>query len=517
MRVFYKNIIFLLLIITILFFASCDNTQRNYREDILNFSYTENDSIIKNNIIIAEKCSPKYHKDPTFFLKLSQIYYLDAVNDYSEQQLFSSANKLFYALDYINIYFTKINNIKPYDYQFRAEIYERLGDIYNDVNNLKQSSLLYNEALSDYENTDNKEKIINLLLKLGKLYQQNHIHDIAMIYFEMAEEKVNKNQNIHRKIIDNKIVSLYELNDYSKADSIFTNHFNIKIQDYDYHSALGTKLFYERNYTEALPHLVYCFENGNRQEKISASEKLAETYFNLGDNEKEMFHIQYQAKNNSNEIRRTPLKLDLEKLFDNHKNEEDKSGNHKKRNNTYIFVFSLILLSLFVIIAGIIAREKKKKRKKDKNLPQIPATHRVAHTHTPKEKQSYDDAYKSFTESSIYTQIKTSFEGLNILTKNVQNHSNLLLSNKDLIKIIKTFNNCFPNAIPSLKKDFEGITVSDIRFIVLNFMELNNVEIAVLLGLTYGAANKRSNKIKNIFNTREDLHTFLTNYIKSKY
>ena len=102
-------------------------------------------------------------------------------------------------------------------------------------------------------------------MKAGKLYQYNHMPNIAMIYFEMAEEKDNIPNNIYRKIIDNKITTLYELNDYNKADSIFTNHFNIKIQDYDFHSAIGTKYFYERNYVKALPHLNYCFENGNQQ------------------------------------------------------------------------------------------------------------------------------------------------------------------------------------------------------------------------------------------------------------
>ena len=46
---------------------------------------------------------------------------------------------------------------------------------------------------------------------------------------------------------------------------------------------------------------------------------------------------------------------------------------------------------------------------------------------------------------------------------------------------------------------------------------MNNVEIAVLLGLTYGAANKRNNKIKNIFNIKENLNAFLTDYVKSNF
>lgn len=516
MKIFYKNIILSTLIIIILNLISCNDLSKSYCDEILNFSYTENDTIIKNNIVIAEKCSQKYHKDPVFFLKLSQIYYLDAINDYSSLMLLSSANKLFLALDNIDIYLSKIDNAKAYDYQYRAEINERLGDIYNEINNLKQASILYNDALSDYEKANNINANIDLLIKIGKLYQYNHIHDIAMIYFEMAEEKSNKSHNTYRKIIDNKIVTLYELNDFNKADSIFKNHFNIKIQDYDYHSAIGTKYFYERNYIKALPHLTYCFENGNQQERLSAAEKLAETFFNLEDHDMEMFYIQYQAKNNTAEIRKTPLKLDLEKIFDNHNSNIEDNAKSRRDNNTLLYIFMIITWAL--IVGGYIYIEKRK-RKKDISTEEIiiQAKPEVVMPQTKTNEQNYAESYKSFIESKIYLQIISSFDGLNILTKNVQEHNKLCLSSKDLIKIIKTFNSCFPNAISSMKNDFEGITTGDIKFIILSFMGLNNVEIAVLLGLTYGAVNKKSNKLKNIFNTKEDLHTFLTEYIQSKY
>ena len=104
-----------------------------------------------------------------------------------------------------------------------------------------------------------------------------------------------------------------------------------------------------------------------------------------------------------------------------------------------------------------------------------------------------------------------------MLTKNTQAYSKITLSEQKIILLTKTFNECFPNAIRSIKQDYAGITNSDIKFLILGFMNLNDVEIAVLLGLTYSAANKRNNKIKNIFNIKSDLHDFLFKYIKSKF
>ncbi len=529
MKVFCRNIIFLSLIITILNFISCGDLSKSYCEEILNFSYTENDSVTENNIDIAKKCSEKYHKRSEFLQKISQIYYYDAIEDYTSGSSIQATRKFYNALDYANQYITKNETVKSYDYQFRGEIYERLGDIYKDINSLKPAAALYDKALSDYESSNNNEKAINILLKTGKLYQYNHMPNIAMIYFEMAEEKDDIPLNTYRKIIDNKIVTLYELNDYTKADSIFKNHFNVKIQDYDFHSAIGTKYFYERNYVKALPHLKYCFENGNQQEKLVFSEKLAESYFNTDNHQEEMFYIQHQAKNNSIEIRKTPLKLDLEKLYDTNSNIINDKNEIVKDNSNYTII---ILISIVIILSILITFNINKKQDREKirtaqktidgNKEIIESKDKIIDNISKKlndltPNEDFDEAYNRFCDSYIYKKIKSSLDGITILTKNVQDYTKLQLSNKDIISLTKTFNNCFPKAIHSIKNEFEGITTSDIKFIILNFMSLNNTEIAVLLGLTYGAANKRSNKIKNIFNIKDDLGQFLLTFVKSNF
>lgn len=526
------NIIIVSLIIIALNITSCRDISKSYCEDILEFSYTDNDSLIENYINTAIQCSEKYHKQPIFFQKISQIYYHKAISeDPSDNNTLQSAKDLYLALENINTYFQKIDEIKPYDYQFRGEIYERIGDIYKNNNSLKPASELYDKALSEYEKARNNEKTLNILIKVGKLYQYNHMPNIAMIYFEMAEEKENIPDNIYRKIIDNKIVTLYELSENAKADSIFTNHFNIKIQDYDFHSAIGTKYFYERNYKKSLPHLEHCFENGSLQEKFAISEKLAEVYFNLNDHDSELFYIQYQAKSNSIEIKKTPIKLDLEKLFDTNTNIINNKDDITETNSNKSLIIIIIISSIIIASIFIIFRKNKKKDLEKIRSAQkdIDNKHEIIQSKNKiiddisqklidlKPNEDFNDAYLRFMESPICVKIKSSFEGISILTKNVQNYKKLLLSNKDYAQIMKTFTNCFPNAITSIKSDFEGITIGDIKFIILSFLNLNDIEIAVLLGLTYGATNKRSNKIKNIFKTKDNLNDFLTKYIKSKF
>jgi hypothetical protein len=130
---------------------------------------------------------------------------------------------------------------------------------------------------------------------------------------------------------------------------------------------------------------------------------------------------------------------------------------------------------------------------------------------------SFDEAYKSFCDSYIFKKIKSLMDGRIILIKNIQENSKLALSNNDIISLVKTFNKYFPNTISSLKKDYEGITSNDSKFFILSFMNFNDIEIAVLLGLTYSASNKRSKKIKDIFNITSDLSDFVFQYTKSKF
>ena len=195
----------------------------------------------------------------------------------------------------------------------------------------------------------------------------------------------------------------------------------------------------------------------------------------------------------------------------NNKNEIVES-NDSKYLIIISLVFVIILSSIFIIFNINKKQDKEIIESKDKIIDNIS---KKLNDLEPNE--NFEEAYERFCGSHIYKKIKSTLDGITILTKNVQDYSKLQLSNKDLITLTKTFNSCFPEAISSIKKEFNNITISDIKFIILYFINLNNTEIAVLLGLTYGAANKRSNKIKNIFNIQDDLSKFILTFVKSNF
>lgn len=532
MKDIFINITSLLLISIVIGLQSCHNERDPLYNNPTDFSLSNRDSLTDETLIIIDNYAKKHPQNRDVIKKKSQILYKKGLNEYSSERLLSSADFFYKSLNEIQDYVSKTDIIKMEDYLFRGEIYEKLGDIYKDINDLKPATKLYDKALSDFENAENLRKTLNILIKTGKLYQFNHIPNIALIYYEIAEEKKNLPEDIFRIIVDNKIISFYELGDYKSADSIFQNHFDDETKDLDYHLAIGIKYYYERNYIETLPHLLFCFENGNQQEKIATSEMLSDVYFNLKDQKNEMLYTQYQAKINSSEIRKTPLKLDLEKLYDNYSSTEittqqEKSGTLYKYHKYALFTALIVILTVIAIIIfnkikyhkKISAAEKtisdthKTIQNKDKIIDDI--SKKLENLKT--DNHIFEDSYQSFCNSDIYIKTKSSLEDVVIFIKTVQDYPNLALSNKDLIQLTKTFNDCFPEITSSLKKDFPSLTGSDIRFIILNVMNFSEVEIAVLLNLTYGAVNKRNNKLKGIFDTKDALSNYLLQYIASKF
>ena len=73
---------------------SCSDISKSYCEEILNYSFTENDTLIENKISLAKKCSEKYHKKPEYLQKISQIYYYDAIEDYTSNNPLQATRKL---------------------------------------------------------------------------------------------------------------------------------------------------------------------------------------------------------------------------------------------------------------------------------------------------------------------------------------------------------------------------------------------------------------------------------------
>ena len=128
-----------------------------------------------------------------------------------------------------------------------------------------------------------------------------------------------------------------------------------------------------------------------------------------------------------------------------------------------------------------------------------------------------DEAWKSFSESSIVMKIKQLIEGKDIMTKSVGVYPKLKLREMDYIEVVKEANRCFPDFSSRFLKDFPELNVADVRHSCLALLDLNDAEMAVLEGISYSGTNRRTKKILNVIGHENNLMQALITYLNESY
>ena len=504
MTICKRHITLILLLIMALCFNACRN--RLVPEEIIGFenNFNSDSQQLDRLAKMADSCAVFYASDPSFLEKMSQIYYQKGVSHHKNNESLDAARALITACKSQQSFLSIENRPTNDDYHYLGQIFERLGDVYADVNSLKPSSHFYDDALSQYENANRQHEVIDMLLKIGDLYQRNHIPNIALINYETAEAKKNLTEHQSDIIQIKKGIALYDVFDTESADSIYRKISTKNPHNIEYQHFTACHFYNANQYSEALPHLLNCFEQGNQNMKLQSAEMLASVYFSLNDHQKELEFAQYQAKAQSAEARLTPTRVEMEALYEQYINENnpknlENSGNLRRSNWILTIVVVLLIILMVAIYIVYSRRSKNNTPSTDETLPSL---------------HPFDDNYKCFVGSNIYNDIKNSLEGKQILIKTVSDYPRLALTKNKLVTLTTTFNESFPNLTHTLLELYPDLTPSDIRFIIFSLMGFTDLEIAVLLKQTYGSANKRSNRIKDILHTEEELEHFIPSFLR---
>lgn len=128
----------------------------------------------------------------------------------------------------------------------------------------------------------------------------------------------------------------------------------------------------------------------------------------------------------------------------------------------------------------------------------------------------FDEAWKAFTTSDVVTKIRHSVEGKDIMIKSVGVYPKLKLKEMDYINLVQEANRCFPDFSSYFLKDYPDLNIADLRHCCLGLLGMNDAEIAVLEGISYSGANRRTNKILSILHSGESLESAVINYLKRK-
>ena len=468
-------------------------------------NYENSEEYVEKLSKIADSCAKNYASNPIFLEKRSQIYFQKGRNEHKKNDFLNAASSFIEAYNSQKANISLKKEANNDDFHYMGQILENLGDVYSDVNSMKPSSYFYDQALVQYEKANRQHVVIDMLLKIGDLYFHNHISNIALLNYETAENKKNLTEEQFDIIEIKKGIALYDVFDTNSADSLYRRISTKSLYSIDYHYFTACHFYHKNQLEEALPHLLKCFEEGNTKMKVQAAEMLASVYFSLNNHDKELYYVQYQAKAQSAEARLTPTKMELDNIYDgfvsaNSPKKPDKSDSLKG------LIWLLAGILVLIIIGIIVLRHYIEKNKKAAVI-RVPAN---AKTRI----HSFEENYKTFINTDIYNEIKTSLEGKEILTKTVKDYPRLALTKTKIVTLTITFNESFPNLTHTVSKLYPKLTSADFRHIIFSVMGFSDIEIAVLLKQTYSSANKRSNRIKDIFKTKEELEQFIPNFLR---
>ena len=506
MKLFNRHIVIILLSIMVLCFCACN--RKPIPSEILDFknSYENTDEYLDNLSKLADSCTKFYANDPVFLEKKAQIFFQKGKNKHKKNEFSDAAEAYVEAYDTQKAFLSSKTEPDNDDFHFLGQILESMGDVYADVNSLKPASYFYDQSQRQYENASRQHEVIDVLLKIGDLYQQNHISNIALLNYETAEEKKNLTEEQIDLIQIKKGIALYDVFDIKSADSIYGRISTKSLHFTEYQYFTACHFYYANNYEATLPHLLEFFKNGDAKMKVEAAEMLASVYFSLNNHTEELYYAQYQAKAQSAEARLTPVKMELDNIFekfvtDNSPKTHDKSSNYSK----WIWILSAIIV---VLIIGIIILHHYFKNNKKETIIEVPVI--------PEDTQhSFEECYATFVNTKIYKEIKASLEGKEILIKTVGDYPRLALTRNKIIALTTTFNKSFPNLIHSLSTVYPELTQADFRFIILSLMGFSDLEIAVLLKQTYSSTNKRGNRLEGIFNTPLEMNHFIHGFLST--
>lgn len=300
--------------------------------------------------------------------------------------------------------------------------------------------------------------------------------------------------------------------------------------------SIGAKLFELQQYDSAFPHLKRAFANGDHYARADAAAKLAEICRDKGLVEEELRYTRFYVENSMRESRQASKKMEIEYLYDSFNSPNTKETTDRKANNSMLFVLLLLLIAVIVFLAFIIDRnrsrishienqisdieEKHRRENADKDLEISQMAQKLNDTHERLENvtnHSFEEAWKGFNESQIALKIWKMMEGNDIMIKNVGLFPKLKLKEVDFIDLVRTVNSNFTNCSQRFLKDFPDLNTTDFRQCCLAILGMNDAQIAVLEGISYSGANRRTKKILSAVGSESTLEQAFVSYLRNNW
>lgn len=454
-------------------------TESHYKNGALNINSPE----LHPTAAFFDSLALAFPKDKEVLLTQANAYYYLGTEDRQRQRDVDAANDFVTSLKILRSQFRDTKD--PAITRFTGLSYFRLGEILISYNIQAGAFDVFEKSKSYFEQVNDTLGIAASIRNIGEVYQSNKDYEKALARFQEANR-------------------LWD----------FGPHL--------YDHAMGGLFFDHQQMDSACAYLERSFANSWPYARIDASAKLAEIYKMKGDKEKEDYYTMFYVQNSIREANRSSDKMEIEFLIDSLNTQDTPTKSN--RWNWGLFAIILAAILIIVILSSIIAHNRHRISHIEKHISDLEQHRKQAddtkQPATPIVKAApidLDQAIASYLQSPISQKIHKSVDGKDIMTKSVSLYPNLKLSEVEFIEVVRTANGCFPDFSTGLLQNFRGLSTADVRHCCLALMDLSDAEIAVLEGITYSGANRRTNRILSVMNGNGGLAECVIVYLKSVY
>ena len=416
--------------------------------------------------------------ESVLFLQANAHYYLGTEHQLHQRDV-NAAAEFVKALRIMSDEFAESSN--PAHVRFTGLSYFRLGEILLSYNIQLTAIDVFDAARSQFALVSDSLGVAASIRNIGEVYQSNKDYEKALAKFQEANR-------------------MWDFGD----------------RLYDH--SLGGLLFERQQMDSASLYLERSFVNSGPYARIDASAKLSEVYREKGDKEKEDYYTVFYVQNSIREANRSSDKMEIEFIVDSL---HAPAAPHTDRKvNWLLALLVLAALLIIVFLASIIIHNRHRITSIEQHLSSMEKQKQSEPEHekpAPKTHVDFDQALESFMQSPITKKIRKSVDGKDIMTKSVSLYPQLKLSEVEFIDVVRTANKNFPNFSSLLLHDYTNLSTADVRHCCLALMGLNDAEIAVLEGITYSGANRRTNRILTVMKGNAGLEECVLVYLKTLY
>jgi tetratricopeptide (TPR) repeat protein/DNA-binding CsgD family transcriptional regulator len=403
-------------------------------------------------------------------------------------------------------------HIRPYDYQYLAEILYRVRE-YN-------SSIKYaRKAVDAWRNSGvgDKTYIVSCLNTVALGYHRQDKYDSALFYYSQALELAKKaGSSVWTGIVTGNMAQIYYAQKkYESAYPIFLNDYKTS-KDSGYYDnaanslqwaartnlALGNKPAALKQVREAFYLLrLWTDDSYLRNAYYTATQIFRE----MGNYDSAFYYNNlYASLNDSLErlVSRSTTDIAKAKLSDEASKYNIQTLNREKKAQVLLrnmIIVGIILLSLFVLL--IFNRKSLKDKMKMEKMAQEKLL-------MEQEVASAKDQLKLFTENviektNLIEKLEMQVKGKEVTSEQHSIISELtqqtILTEQDWYKFRSLFEKIYPGFFIKLKDKFPDITVAEQRMAALTRLHLTTKQIASMLGISLDSVHKSRQRLRQRF------------------